>query len=220
MMHAALERERTDVAAAGRRIAQRGLVVGTAGNVSMRVGELIAVTATGAELAELTAEQVTVVDSRGDVVHGDLAPTSELPLHLSVYAATGTTAIAHAHALASTAVACTHDVLPPIHYMGLVLGGPVRVAPYATFGSDELATNVTAALEGRGAALMQNHGSVAIGATMTEAVERLELLEWLADLFSRSVAIGSPRLLSVDEMQAVVEAATARNYGTTRRNSA
>jgi L-fuculose-phosphate aldolase len=208
-----LKEERAAVAAACRHIAQRGLVVGTAGNVSVRAGDLVAITATGIALSDITPEQVTVVDLDGNVVDGDLAPTSELQLHLSVMTSTGATAVAHAHAMASTAVSCTHSELPPIHYMAMSLGGPVRVAPYATFGSDQLAASVTAALTDRLAALMANHGSVAIGSTVAEAVERLELLEWLCELYSRARALGDVRVLSEDELTDVVRMAIARKYG-------
>ena len=93
----------------------------------------------------------------------------------------------------------------------------MRVAPYATFGSEELAANVTAALAGRNAALMENHGSVAYGRTLTEACERLELLEWLSELYSRSVALGKPRILTDGDLEAVILAAINKGYGTTRK---
>ena len=209
--------ERERLAAASRRIAEGGLVVGTAGNLSVRCDDQVVVTPTGGVLAELTAEMTSVVDLEGNLVDGDLAPTSELPLHLGIYATTTAGAIAHAHALASTAVSCTHDELPAIHYTILQLGGTIRVAPYATFGSDALAANVTAALEGRTAALMQNHGSVAYGRSIDEACERLELLEWQAELYSRAVALGRPRVLSDGELEAVIVAALSKNYGTVRK---
>jgi L-fuculose-phosphate aldolase len=211
--------EREQLAAACRRIAEGGLVVGTAGNLSVRCGDdHVAVTPTGGVLGELTAEAMSVVDLDGNVVDGDLAPTSELPLHLGIYATTPEArSVAHAHALASTAVSCTHDELPAVHYTILQLGGPVRVAPYATFGSEELAAHVRTALQGRTAALMQNHGSVAHGRSVAEACERLELLEWQAELFSRAVALGTPRVLSDKELEDVILAALSKNYGTTQK---
>jgi L-fuculose-phosphate aldolase len=211
--------EREELAAACRRVAAGGLVVGTAGNLSARCGDdHVAVTPTGGVLGELTAADMAVVDLDGHHVDGALAATSELPLHLGVYADTpGARAVAHAHALASTAVSCTHDELPAVHYTILQLGGTIRVAPYATFGSDELAAHVRAALDGRSAALMQNHGSVAHGRSLTEAVERLELLEWLAELYARSVALGTPRVLSDAELEAVILAALSKGYGTTQK---
>jgi L-fuculose-phosphate aldolase len=206
--------EREAVARASRHLAQAGLVIGTAGNVSARRGDLIAVTPTGSDLAKVTAEMVTIIDIHGAVVDGDLAPTSEVPLHTGIYAATNALAVAHAHAMASTAVSCCFDELPAVHYSCLVLGGSPRTAPYATFGSQELADNVIKALNGRNAAMMQNHGSVAYGSTMDQAVERLELLEWLAELYWRASSLGTPHLLTEEDFQHIFEAARQRRGAT------
>jgi len=205
---------RDDVSRASRRLAEAGLLIGTAGNVSMRTGELVAVTGTGVVLGECTHPQVTLVTLDGEVVDGTLAPTSELDLHLGLYADTEATAVVHTHAPYSTALACVLDELPVIHYQQLLLGGAIRVAPYATFGTPELATAVRTALDGRQAALMGSHGSVAVGASLDKAVEHALLLEWLAALHHRASALGSPRVLTDDEQEAVVLAALQRNYGT------
>jgi L-fuculose-phosphate aldolase len=210
---------RAQVAAASRRLADAGLLVGTAGNVSARAGDRVAVTATGVVLGGCEPADVTVVSLAGEVLEGDLAPTSEIELHLGLYAATATAAVVHTHAPYSTAVACVLDELPVLHYQQLSLGGAVRVAPYSTFGTPELAADVRAALEGRQAALMANHGSVAVGASLDQAVEHALLLEWLATLHHRASALGTPRTLTDDEQLAVITAAVARSYGTTRPSS-
>jgi L-fuculose-phosphate aldolase len=207
------ESERADLVAAGRRLADGGLVAGTAGNLSVRAGEYVVVTASGADLGALTSDRLTVVDLDGTVLDGDPRPTSELRLHLAIYRSTGASAVAHAHSPSAIAVGCTHDVLPPIHYMTVRLGGVVRVAEYATFGSLELAGNVLAALEGRSAALMRNHGSVAYGASATEACERLELVEWLAEVYRRATALGRPQLLDDEELAAAAEQFATLKYG-------
>ena len=208
---------REAVASASRHLAESGLVIGTAGNISAREGDLIAVTPTGADLATVTAEMVTIIDLDGGHVDGDLAPTSEVPLHTGIYAATNALAITHAHAMASTALSCCHDELPPLHYSCLGLGGAPRTAPYATFGTPELAQNVIKALEGRNAAMMQNHGSIAYGSTMDQAVERLELLEWLAELYWRSSSMGTPRVLTDKDFEDIIVAATTGRYGVMRK---
>ena len=133
---------RTSVAEAARRLADEGLLIGTAGNVSARDGDRVAVTATGVVLGRCTPEDVTIVSTGGEVLEGRLAPTSELDLHLGVYADTGAAAVVHTHAPWSTAVACVLDELPVLHYQQLTLGGAIRVAPYATFGTPELARAV------------------------------------------------------------------------------
>jgi L-fuculose-phosphate aldolase len=205
--------ERRALAEAGRWVASRGLVVGTAGNLSTRADEHIVVTPMGGVLGELTPEMMSVVDPKGTRLDGDLAPTSELPLHLLIYGTTDAQGVAHVHAPASTAVACTHDELPAVHYTILELGGAIRVAPYATFGSDELAANVTSALRGRVAALMENHGSVAYGKDIAQACSRIDLLEWHAELYVRCLAVGTPRVLSGGQLEAVVMAALDKGYG-------
>lgn len=209
---------RAAVASASRRLAHEGLLIGTAGNVSMRQGDRVAVTPSGLELAACRAEDVTVVTLAGRVLDGRLRPTSELDLHLGAYADAGVRAVVHTHAPYSTALACVLDELPVVHYQQLLLGGSVRVAPYATFGTPELAGHVREALSGRQAALLASHGSVAIGATLEKAVEHALLLEWLAALYHRASALGTPRVLSEEEQAAVVTAALARGYGTPQEN--
>ncbi|RNL80283.1 class II aldolase/adducin family protein [Nocardioides marmorisolisilvae] len=209
---------RAEVAAAARRLAAEGLLIGTAGNVSARDPEtgLIAITATGVVLGDCTPDQVSVVDRSGALVTGDLEPTSELDLHLAVITTYGAGAVVHTHAPNATAIACVREDLPVLHYQQLALGGTVRVAPYATFGTAELAAHVVAALQDRSGALMANHGAVTHGSTLTKAVENALLLEWCCRLFRHAAALGTPRELDEQQQLAVIEAAIARDYGTPR----
>jgi L-fuculose-phosphate aldolase len=206
------DQERLAIVSAGRELVARGLVVGTAGNLSVRSGNQILVTPTGARLDRLEPDLLTVVDLADGAHRDGPAPTSELPLHLAVYRATGAAAVAHAHPLASIAVAGVVDELPPVHYVTMLLGGVVRVAPYAVFGSEELAALVCAAIDGRSAALMRNHGSVAIGATIEQACDRLILLEWLAELYCRCRALGTPAVLTAAQLAEVAAELGRRNY--------
>jgi L-fuculose-phosphate aldolase len=211
------ERERTAVAEACRRLAAEGLVIGTAGNVSARAGDTeVAISPTGAALAELAPEHVTVVDLQGELVAGDLEPTSEIDLHLGVYRRYDAGAVVHTHAPMATALSCVLDELPCVHYQMLLLGGPVPVAPYATFGTPELANAVLDALEGRTAALMANHGAITHAQDLSAAVELSLLLEWACTVYWRAAAIGSPNALDEGQRQAVVSAALERGYGSTK----
>jgi L-fuculose-phosphate aldolase len=212
-----LEPERARVAAAARLLAAEGLVVGTAGNVSERSGDLVAITPTGAQLKDLTAEQVTVVDRAGEHVDGELAATSEIELHLGVYERYGAGGVVHTHAPMATAVSCVLDELPLIHYALLALGGPIRVAPYRTFGTPELAQVTLEALDGRLAALMANHGAIAWAGDVDGAVQNSLLLEWGCTVYRHAAALGTPRVLDDQQAQAVIEAALQRGYGTTKR---
>jgi L-fuculose-phosphate aldolase len=213
-----LEAERTEVAAACRRLAGQGLVLGTAGNVSARAGDRVAITPTGAQLAHLTPEQVTTVDLDGRVVDGELQPTSELDLHLAIYRRhEGAGAVVHTHAPMATALSCVVEQLPCVHYGMLALGGAVRVARYATFGTPELAESVLAALDGRTAALMANHGAVAYGHDLDAAVDTSQLLEWACAVYWRAAQLGAPRTLDDGELQAVMAAVLERGYGEPKR---
>ena len=117
----------------------------------------------------------------------------------------------------ATALACVlDDELPCVHYQMLLLGGPVRVARYATFGTPELAESVIEALDGRTAALMANHGAIAYAPDLAAAVEHSLLLEWACTVYWRARVLGDVRELDEEQRQAVVAAAIERRYGTTR----
>ncbi|QNG36784.1 class II aldolase/adducin family protein [Geodermatophilaceae bacterium NBWT11] len=208
-----VQRARQAVAEGGRRLISEGLVTGTAGNVSIRVGDLVAVSPSSVPYDEVGPDEVCVVDLQGRVVAGSLRPSTETGLHLSVYAATDAGAIVHHHGLRSVAVSTVVDVLPPLHYYAVRLGGAPRVAPYHRYGTPELAAAVTGALQDRTAALMQNHGAVTYGADLDQAFERAHLLEWLCELFGEASALGRPRVLTDDELAEVAAAA----YGGTPR---
>jgi L-fuculose-phosphate aldolase len=203
------------VAAACRDLAARGLLIGTAGNVSVRTGNQVTVTATGLVLAEATPDRVTVVGPDGRPVPGSLEPTSELELHLGIYRRYGAGAVVHTHSPLATSLSLVLGELPCVHYQQLLLGGSVRVAPFAVFGSGELAEHVLTALDGRQAALMANHGAVVHGPTLAAAVENALLLEWVCGIYLRAAGIGTPRVLDEGQQAAVVAAALRRGYGTT-----
>ncbi len=212
-----LDPARRAVAEVSRRLASSRMVPATAGNVSVRQGDLVAITPTGANLAELTPAEVSVVDLDGRLVHGDLEPSSELGLHLGIYLEHGAGAVVHTHAPACTAVASVRNELPCIHYAMLGFGGAVPVAPYATYGSPELAANVVTALRGRSAILMASHGAITYGPTLAKAFEAMELLEWASDLYLRTLPLGEARVLTPEQTEAVVITSRERKYGTIKR---
>lgn len=201
------------VVATARRTAADGLVVGTSGNVSARVGGTVLVTPSGVPYDRLRPEDAVGVDLEGNRVLGELAPTSELPLHLAIYRNTGATAVVHTHAVHATAVSTLVPEVPPIHYAAALLGGPVRVAAYARYGTDELAGNMLAALRDRTGCLLANHGTVTCGSTLDEAYDRTAQLEWLCRLWLAASAVPgrSPALLTPDQLSEVGEA--LKGYG-------
>lgn len=210
---AVLESAREQVASACARLADAGLVVGTAGNVSMRVDEHVVVTPTGGVFGALQADDIAVVTPDGELVEGPRGPTSELALHLLLYERMDAGAVVHTHAPYATALACVVDEVPAVHYSMLMFGGSLKVAPYATFGTEELAHNVERALAGRTACLMQNHGHVGYGHDLDFAVESALLVEWACTVYWRARALGQPVALTDEQLQDVAAQVVRLGYG-------
>lgn len=196
--------ERAEVVATCQALRRDRLVVGTAGNVSVRAGELVAISPSGVAYETLTADMIGVHRLDGRPVDASLPPSSELPLHLAIYAATGATAVVHTHGVASTAVSTVLDELPASHYYTAFFGGPVRVSAYATYGTDALAASVVAALRDRAGAIMGNHGAVTVADGLGRAYALAEYLEYLCDVHLRALATGLPvRTLPPEEIARV-----------------
>lgn len=206
------EEARAGVVHACQEMQRLGLVVGTAGNVSVRIGDHVAISPSGVEYADLTPDAVGIHDLSGAPVDALLKPSSELPLHLAVYLGTDAGAITHNHAPASTAMGLVCDTVPTSHYYSSMFGGAVRVAPYAPFGTLELADGVCAALQGRHGALMSNHGAVTIGATLDKALSLLPYLEYICEIQLRAMATGAP-VKTLDEEQMASMVVAIRGYG-------
>lgn len=188
-----------------------GLAVATSGNLSVRCGDLVVITPSGVPYASLEPRLLPVCDRAGVVVDGDMVPSSELPMHLGVYASTGCAAIVHPHSVYATVLSVLVDELPPTHYLVAALGGSVRVARYQTYGSDELAEAVVEALGDRTAALMAHHGSITIGDTLDMAYDRARWLEWLCHVHYLASQGGTPPRLPDSEISRVTD--RMRTYG-------
>lgn len=207
-----LDDQRDAVAAACRRLAADGLVIGSSGNVSVRAGDHVVVTPSGGVFEDLGAGDMAVIGIGGAHVEGP-PPTSETALHLALYERLGAGAVVHTHAPVATALSCVVDEVPAVHYGMLMFGGALRVAPYETFGTPELAEAVAAALEGRSAALMQNHGAVAIGHDLDFALEVALMTEWACRVYWTARTIGAPKVLTDEQLQHVVEQVQRIGYG-------
>ncbi len=197
--------EREEITRYAQRLRPDGLVTGTSGNISVRSRDLVAMTPSGLDYDAMRPELICVVNLDGEPVEGELMPTTEISMHLAVYELTDARATVHTHSPYATVLSTVIDELPPIHYSIAELGGPVRVAPYATFGTSQLAANMGRALAGRHAALLANHGTISIGETLEVAYSRGLTLEWLSALYYRARQFGEPRLLGIDEVRRVIE---------------
>lgn len=199
-----------------RRTVADGLVVGTSGNVSARVGDTVLVTPSGVPYDRLGPGDAVGVDLEGRQVLGELVPTSELPMHLAVYRHTEAAAVVHTHAVHATAVSTLVDEVPAIHYVTAALGGPVRVAGYALYGTDDLARKMLDALRDRSGCLLRNHGTVVYGATLDQAYDRTAQLEWMCRVWLTAAAVPghAPTLLPPEELRRAAD--KLRGYGQTR----
>jgi L-fuculose-phosphate aldolase len=212
---------RAELVIYGERLLADGLSVGSAGNLSVRVGDTVAITPSGIAYPDMQAADICLVTPAGADLTGDQAgrqvtPSSETPMHLAIYAATSAAAVVHTHSPEVVALSASRQELPAIHYAITALGGPVRVAPYQRFGSDQLAAAAVAALDGRSAVILRNHGAVTYGADLAQAYHRALLLEWLARAYRLALTYGEPVVLSEAELDEVAAESGRRRYGTGR----
>jgi L-fuculose-phosphate aldolase len=207
-----LEQARLEVVEHGKRMLRDGLVKGTSGNISVRVGDQVVITPGSVPYEEITTEGLAVVDLDGNHLGGG-KPSSETPLHTLVYRETDAAAVVHTHSIYATTLACTVDELPAVHYMIHAFGGDtIEVSDYERFGSEELAAAVHKALGDRRGVLLRNHGAVVHGPTLGRAYDLAVLLEWLAELYWRSSVFGEPRILSHQQLEEVATEAARRAY--------
>jgi L-fuculose-phosphate aldolase len=197
----------------GRMLSEKRLVVGTAGNISIRLGDEIAITPTSVPYHRIEREDVCVLDPAGRQVDGRGRPSSETPLHTRIYESTDAAAVVHTHSPFATTLACVIDELPAVHYSIHRFGGDtIPVASYERFGSEALAERVEATLKDRRGALLRNHGAVTYGSTLAEAYDLAVLLEWLAEIYWRAKQVGEPRILTGNEIAEVAAEARRRRY--------
>lgn len=213
---------RAQLASYSARLVDDGLAVGTAGNISVRAGDIVAITPSGVGYREMRPADVCLITLDGTRLPGDAGPggpatpSSETPMHLAIYAATSAAAVVHTHSPEVAALSAARPELPAIHYAISELGGPVRVAPYLRFGSAGLAAAAAEALEGRSAVILRNHGAVTYGRDLDQAYDRALLLEWLARTYRLALSYGDPAILSAAELAEVTAETRRRRYGERR----
>lgn len=196
----------TEVAWLYRTLGQRGLIVGSSGNVSARAPGGMVITPSGCDPDALTAADLAAISMDGVAREAanpaSANPSSEWALHAAVYRACPDAAfVVHTHADASTALACLGSDLPAFHYLVVQFGGnEVRCAPYVTFGTPALAEVAATAISGRTACLLANHGMVVCAGTAKAALDRAVLLETLCRQYLLALSAGQPRLLTATEM--------------------
>lgn len=185
---------------------EKGLSRGTSGNASVRCSEGMVITPSGVAPQRMAPVDALVLDLHGKILAGTAKPSTEWPLHAAIYRARpDVQAIFHCHSRHATALACCGLAIPPFHYMIAVAGGDsIRCAPYALFGSEELARHAVEALHARKACLLANHGQITLEATPERALALAIEVEELAAQYISALAAGEPRLLDAAQMQAVM----------------
>lgn len=198
-----MSRLRHDVARVYRELGARGLNIGASGNVSARTRAGMILTPTGITGDTVTARELVPTAFDG-TWKGRIKPSSEWAMHAAIYQqAPEAGAIVHAHSDAATALACLNRPLPAFHYAVLGFGGPeVRLAPYLTFGTPELAQAAAQAIASRTAALLANHGMICHGPTPAAALATALRLEALCRQYLLALSAGTPRLLTEAEIEA------------------
>ena len=189
-----------------------GLNRGTSGNISCRAGDHFLITPSGVPVPQLRPDGIVAMDFTGKII-GDGKPSSEWHFHLDLLKnRSELNAIVHTHSPHATALACLREDLPAFHYMIAIAGGDsVRCAPYTLFGTETLSAHAVHAMRDRKACLLANHGLIAAGRDLDEAMAVATEIESLCQQYLLARQTGQPVLLSSEEMQAVIH--RFRSYG-------
>ena len=196
---------RGDLVAAYRNMIDAGLGTGSSGNLSLRTGQGMLITPTGVPPTALEACDLVDMSLAGQVAQGQLLPSSEWHMHAAIYRARpDINAVVHCHSRYATILACAHRPIPAIHYMiAVTAADKVPVAPYATFGTEALAQSAVATLGQGRACLLANHGQIAAGVSLAQALTVALDVEELAAIYWGSLAIGDGKVLSQEAMMDV-----------------
>jgi L-fuculose-phosphate aldolase len=187
-----------------RRMVELGLNRGTAGNASVRCGDNILITPSALSLEEMCEQDLVLLAVDGKVIKGG-KPSSEWFFHRDILSARSEIgAVLHMHSPYATTMACLRRNIPAVHYMVAMAGGSdIRCTPYSVFGEQELSDHALEALQGRMACLLGNHGMIALGKDLDEALYIANEVEFLCEIYWRTLQVGEPHLLTAQQMYAV-----------------
>lgn len=210
--------ERKEIVEYGRKLVTSGLTKGTGGNLSIynREKSMMAISPSGIDYFKIEPQDVVILDLKGNKLDGDKEPSSEYDMHRIFYEnREDIDAIIHTHTMYATTIACLNWSLPPVHYMIALAGIDVRCAKYATYGTKDLAENAFEAMKDRYAVLLANHGLLAGSKDLANAFNITEEVEYCAELYYRTKAIGEPVILSEEEMASMIE--KFKTYGQVKK---
>lgn len=205
---AGMQAERNEIVRYGKKLITSRLTTGTGGNLSIidREKGFVAISPSGIEYFEMEPEDIVIVDLNGAVKEGTRAPSSELSAHLALYRHRDDIgAVLHTHSAYATTIACLNLELPAVHYLVGFAGKKVPLAPYATYGSEELAENICNTIGLNNAVLLANHGLITVGKDITTAFIIAEEIELVARIYCQAKSAGEPVILSDGEMERVID---------------
>ncbi len=203
-----LRKERELVVEYGKKLLESGLTTGTGGNLSIFNRELglVAISPSGLDYRLSTPEDIVVMDLDGNIKDSERKPSSEYGFHTVLYREReDVNAVVHTHSVYATTVACLNMELPAVHYLVGFAGKKVPLAPYATFGSPELAENVIRTIGKYNAVLLANHGLITVGRKIGNAFDAAEELELVARIYIQALSVGKPVIVPDDEMDKVID---------------
>lgn len=203
-----LEKERSLIAESGRKLISSGLTKGTSGNISIfnRDEGLMAISPSGMDYFEVQPEDVVVMRLDGGVAGGARKPSSEYHLHSLVYQSRGdVSAVVHTHSTNASVMSVLRQSLPAVHYMLAIASNlEIPCADYEAFGTEALARSAVAAMGGGKACFLANHGLLTCGASLRQAMSVAENVEWISGLYLSACAIGTPAVLTKEQMRQVL----------------
>ncbi len=209
-----MEYEKEQVVRYGKKLIDRRLTTGSGGNISVynREKNLVAISPSGLDYYETTPEDIVILDIDGNLVEGKHRPSSEAGMHLAFYKnRADVSGIVHTHSKFATAIACMGWELPAVHYLIGMAGHRVKCTGYATYGSDELAKKALETIGDSNAVLLANHGLIALGEDVDRAFSTAEHLEFVSEVYYLTKTLGTPNILSDENMDEVM-----KKFGTFR----
>lgn len=203
-----LEKERNLIAQSGKKLISSGLTKGTSGNISIfnRNEGLMAISPSGMDYFEVQPEDVVVMRLDGSAVEGVRKPSSEYHLHSLVYQCReDVSAVVHTHSTNASVMSVLGRSLPAVHYMLAITGSfEVPCAAYETFGTEALAKSAAAAMGKGKACFLANHGLLTCGVSLRQAMSVAENVEWISGLYLSACAVGTPVVLTDEQMRQVL----------------
>ena len=203
-----MEYEKEQVVRYGKKLIDRRLTTGSGGNISVynREKKLVAISPSGLDYYETTPEDIVILDMDGNLVEGKHRPSSEAGMHLAFYKnRADVSGIVHTHSKFATAIACMGWELPAVHYLIGMAGHRVKCTGYATYGSDELAKKALETIGDSNAVLLANHGLIALGEDVDRAFSTAEHLEFVSEVYYLTKTLGTPNILSDEDMDEVMK---------------